>query len=136
MLAEFLMSESGLAVIGAAGGFMFRHIAENRKNNRDFQLASLSALSGAQDAAAARGGVGGTAMRRMIYGLVAFMFVSVVVAGFTGVPVVVEVVTQKGALFWKHSVTEFVSVDGVLFPPEVRKGFLALLGFYLGQGVK
>ena len=89
-----------------------------------------------RDAAAARSGVGGTWMRRAIYCLIAGMFASIVVAGFMEVPVVVEVERKVGFLFWRHMETFFETIQGVLFPVEIRQGFLALLGFYLGQGVK
>ena len=133
-MLDFLLSEAGISVLGAGGGFIARQYAESARATREFRLKAIKASTESMDAAATR--PGGVAMRRAIYGLVAFMFVAVIFAGFKGIPVVVETEVQKGLLFWKKTVTEFTEIHGVLFPPEARKGFLLILSFYLGQGVK
>lgn len=97
---------------------------------------TLKARDASMDAAAARTADGGKWMRRAIYFTVAFTIVAVIFAGFAEVPVVVENQVTKGIFFWKKTVTEFVTVNGVLFPVEMRKAFLMLCGFYLGQGIK
>lgn len=135
-MIEFLTSEAGIGVLGAGFGFIARHFAEQRKANHDMIMEAIRQRDDSMDRAAERTRDGGTWMRRALYFLMAIIFVSVIVAGFVGIPVVIEVVAQKGFLFWKHSVTDFVTVNGVVFPPEIRKAFLHFIGFYLGQGVK
>ena len=97
---------------------------------------TLKARDGSMDAAATRTSDGGKWMRRAIYFTIAFTIVAVIFAGYVNVPVVVENEVTRGILFWKKTITEFVTVNGVLFPVEMRKAFLMLCAFYLGQGVK
>ena len=75
---------------------------------------------------------GGTWVRRGIYLLVAFSFVSIIIAGFTGVPVVIENEITKGFLFWQRTTMEYVAVEGVPFLSVNKTAFLALVSFYLG----
>ena len=75
---------------------------------------------------------GGTWVRRGIYLLVAFSFVSIIIAGFAGVPVVVENEITKGFLFWQRTTMEYVAVEGVPFLSVNKTAFLALVSFYLG----
>jgi len=132
-----LFSEPILALIGTAIGWLFRQFAETRKANRDFQLAALKATGASMDAAAKRvDSKFGELMQQSIFLLVATMFLAVIVAGYVNVPVIVETVQTKGMLFWKRDVTEFASLQGVLFPQEVRQAFIIILTFYFGQAVK
>ena len=126
------MSEAGMTAISLLGGWLMRYMTERNKLFFD----TLKARDASMDAAAARTADGGKWMRRAIYITVAFTIVAVIFAGFAEVPVVVENQVVKGIFFWKKTVTEFVTVNGVLFPVEMRKAFLMLCGFYLGQGVK
>ncbi len=76
---------------------------------------------------------GGVWIRRAIYFLVAFSFVSIIVAGFAGHPVVIENEVTKGFLFWQRTVMEYVTVEGVPFLAVNKTAFLALVSFYLGS---
>ncbi len=117
------------------GGFLFRHIAEltkaaraNRKEGFELEEKSKEAASGRR---------GGTWMRRAIYGLVAFAFVSVILAGFLNRSVILEYELHRsllGLIEWDK--IKHVSVDGVVFLKENRTAFLRLVSFYLGQGVR
>jgi len=129
-MIAFLTSEAGLSLIGLVVGYFFRYNAERNAAIN----ARLVARDDSMDRASKRDG--GTWMRRAILGILAFVIVSVIFAGFVNVPVVVENEVTKGILFWKKAVTEFVTVNGVLFPSEVRKAFLMLCAYYLGQGTK
>lgn len=131
-MITFLTSEAGLSLITLLGGYVMRYNTERTKMMFDV----LKARDASMDAAAARTKDGGAWMRRALYFLMAFMFVTVLVAPFVGIPAVVEVEVSKGILFWKHTVKEFVEVTGVLLPIETRKALLMFLAFYLGQGVK
>ena len=131
-LITFLTSDAGMAAMGAVGGWVMRYQTE--KNRLFFEV--IKARDASMEAAAARTKDGGTWMRRAIFILIAFSLVSVIVAPFLGEPVIVENVVTKGILFWKRTVTEFVTIDGVLFPAEIRRAFLLLCAFYLGQGIK
>ena len=131
-----LTLEALIPIAGSGIGFMLRQFADTRREI--FEIAKQRAVltNAYQNAAAKRDDKGGTWMRRSIYFLIAGIFASVMVAGFMSVPVIVETEVTKGILFWKKVVTEFETINGVLFPVEIRQGFLALLGFYLGQGIK
>jgi len=129
-MIAFLTSEAGLSLIGLLTGYFFRYNAERNKAVND----RIAGRDDSMDRASKRDG--GTWMRRAIMGVVAFVIVAVIAAGFVNVPVVVENEVTKGILFWKKVVTEFVTVNGVLFPSEVRKAFLMLCAYYLGQGTK
>lgn len=135
-LLENLTLEALLPMVSGTLGFVFRAIADTRRELFEIAKERVQASDASRDAAAARSGAGGTWMRRAIYFLIAGMFAAIVVAGFLEVPVVVEVERKVGFLFWKHVETFFETINGLLFPVEIRQGFLALLGFYLGQGVK
>jgi Na+/H+ antiporter NhaD/arsenite permease-like protein len=130
-MLSFLTSEAGMSLIGLVMGFFFRQKAEREKAIN----ARVTGRDDSMDRAAARSS-GGTWMRRALFGLVAFVFVAVILAPFLNEPVIVENSVQKGILFWKRTVTEFVTVEGVLFPAEIRRAFLCFIAFYLGQGVK
>jgi len=131
-MMTWLMSEAGMAALGLLGGWLMRYQTEKNKHYFDVLMAREKSM----EAAAHRDGNGGTWMRRAIYLLIVFSFVSIVVAGFMDVPVVLEQTVTKGWLFWKKTVTEFVTINGVFFPPEIRRAFLLLCAFYLGQGVR
>jgi hypothetical protein len=131
-MLSFLTSEAGMALIGLVMGFVFRQKAEREKAVN----ARIVQSNGSMGAAAARTSNGGTWMRRALFGLIAFVFVAVILAPFLDEPVIVENSVQKGILFWRRTVVEFVSVDGVLFPAEIRRAFMAFIAFYLGQGVR
>lgn len=135
-MVEFLLSEPGLALVSPIVGNYFRQKAESLKATREFQLAVAQANSDSHDAAAARTEQGGTWMRRALYGLIAFMFVGLVVAGFAGVPIILEQEIPKGFLFWRHMETVYESVQGFLLPTEIRQALVVFIGFYLGQGVR
>jgi len=75
---------------------------------------------------------GGMWVRRAIYALVAFSFVSIIIAGFSGKPVIIENEVTKGMLFWQRTVMEYVAVEGVPFLAVNKTAFLALVSFYLG----
>tara|TARA_R110000823_G_scaffold297453_1_gene417574 strand:+ start:395 stop:790 length:396 start_codon:yes stop_codon:yes gene_type:complete len=75
---------------------------------------------------------GGVWVRRAIYALVAFSFVSIIVAGFMRVPVIIENEVTKGFLFWQRTAMEYIAVDGVPFLAVNKTAFLALVSFYLG----
>ena len=131
-MIAFLTSEAGLTMLSLFGGWVMRYQTEKNK----FFFETLKARDGSMDAAAKRTKDGGTWMRRAILGLVAFVLVMVILAPFFGEAVVIENAVQKGFWFWKKTVIEFVSVEGVLFPAEIRKAFIMLCAFYLGQGIK
>ena len=137
---SFLMSDAGMTAISLVGGFLMRAFAENEKR-KDIQhkrwVETVSVKDTSMNAAAERTqGNGGTWMRRAIFGLVAISLIIVWVAPFLDQSVFVEVDVEKGVLFWKKTVKEFVEVTGVLLPTETRQAFMLLCGFYLGQGVK
>lgn len=135
-MMDFILSEPGLAIIGPILGNYFRQKAESLKATREFQLAVANANSASHDAATARTKDMGTWMRRALYGLIAFVFVSLVVAGFMGIPIILEQEVPKGFLFWRHMETVYETVQGFFLPVEIRQSLIVFIGFYLGQGVR
>ncbi|MCH6256715.1 hypothetical protein MLD52_09165 [Puniceicoccaceae bacterium K14] len=126
-----------LTTMGISGslGFLFRHITELRNDNRRNSQENQKSHEESKDAAAKR--VGGTMMRRWIYALVAFAFISVIIAGFFKYPVVLEHQLDRnflGIIHWEK--IKYVTVNGVVMLKENRQAFLSLISFYLGQGVK
>lgn len=138
-MISFLTSEAGLTLISLVVGWWFRQQTESRNHSyklTELAIKKIKARDDSMNRAADRTKVGGTWMRRAIYVLVALMMGSMMLAGFMEKELLFEVETQKGILFWKRMVTEYVNATGVFLPPEVRKSFLMLCAFYLGQGVK
>lgn len=138
-MISFLTSEAGLTLVSLFVGWFFRWQTEGRKhqyNLNELAIKSLAARDDSMDRAYKRDKDGGTWMRRAIYILIAIMFIGFMVAGFLDKPLLFETEVTKGALFWKRTVVEYVNAVGVFFPPEIRKAFLMLCAFYLGQGVK
>lgn len=131
-LFEFLVSESGMALIGLVIGGIHRSKAQQY----EMMLGAITAKDDSRDKAAARTKDGGTWMRRALYFLMLFVFVTVLLAPFFGESVAVEQEVTKGILFWKKVVIEIVEIQAVLFPVEIRTAFLAFIGYYLGQGTK
>lgn len=135
-ILDFALSEPGLALISPMIGNYFRSKAEALKAEREFKLAAVRANTESHDAAAERTKDGGTWMRRALYGLIAFTFVSLAIAGFMEIPIILEQEVPKGFLFWRHMETVYDTVQGFLLPREIRQALIVFLGFYLGQGVK
>lgn len=121
---------------GMVGGFVARQLAESSRRNHEQKMAFISALTDAHDAAFTRTKDGGTWMRRAIYALVAFMFIMLAVAAVANIPVVVEVTRKTGWWIFSKDVTEFATIHGYFFPPEIRAALLGFIGAYLGQGIK
>lgn len=132
-MIAFFTSEAGMSLIGLILGWFFRY-----KQERDSQILELIArqnqnMNDAEKRTNRRFWVVGDTFRAMMLGLIVFSFVAVIIAGFVNVPVVLEVMHQRGWLFWKKDVSKFVEVNGVFFPPEIRKGLMLMMAFYLGQ---
>lgn len=135
-LLEFALSEPGLALISPMIGNFFRQRAESAKAKHERKLARAGVNIEIHDAAAARTKDGGTWMRRALYGLIAFTFVSLAIAGFMEIPIILEQEVPKGFLFWRHMETVYDTVQGFLLPREIRQALIVFLGYYLGQGIK
>lgn len=118
---------------GALAGFAFRQIAQVMATYQANLLSNQKASDESRDRAASRGGKW---IRRGLYMLVAAGFLSVIVAGFMEVPVVVETARKVGWWPFRQEITEFITIDGVLFLKENRQAFLAMLTFYFGQAIK
>jgi hypothetical protein len=127
----FRLAASAVGAIGKTFINLSTHRFEQAIHKHDAHEAS-------KEAASARGG---TLTRRWL--VVAVLMVTVGVfflPAITGDPIVVEVVREKGGFLWglwpKKEITEFITVNGPLFINENRRAFLAILSFYLGQGIK
>ena len=132
MLA-FLTSEAGMSLIGLVMGWFFRY-----KQERDAQIIDAlrygdQSMNQADERSNRTRWVVGDFFRGALLSLIIVSFLSVILAGFLNVPVVLETLHTRGWLFWKKEVSKFVEINGVFFPPEIRKSLLLMMAFYLGQ---
>jgi len=115
-------------------GFIFRQYAEATKAAWERSQNRHAAREQSQAAAASR--QGGTWMRRAIYGLLAFSVFAVMVGGFMQYPIVIENEMSRGWWIFRRTAVEYVTIEGIPFLKENRAAFLALISFYLGQGIR
>lgn len=132
-MISFITSEAGMSLIGLMMGWFFRY-----KTDRDAQILNLLSRNNQNmndaDGRANRGGWNvGDFFRGALLALIIISFLSVILAGFANVPVVLETMHERGWWFWKKPSTEFVEVNGVFFPPEIRKSLMLMMAFFLGQ---
>lgn len=129
-------------IAGSATGFIFRHMAENRKNAQEnFQraMALKKQAEASQSAAARRVPLdAGKGVRQII--VLAVLFGTILapfVLPFWGIPTIVEVDhTSPEFLFGLiPSNTEklFQTVNGYLYTSENRQILLSIVGFYFGS---
>ena len=76
---------------------------------------------------------GGVWLRRAVYFLVAFLFVSASLAAWFGLPVVIENEVTKGILFWKKTVIEYTQITGVPLLRVYSTAFTTIVGFVYGS---
>jgi hypothetical protein len=134
--ATDLMTLGGGALLGKAFStisFMLKALNDARKDAHMMNMEVFDAQERSMERAEKTSG--GVWMRRAIYFLVAFSFVSIVIAGWAGHPIVIEHETTKGILLWKRNVVEYVTVHGVPFLSANKTAFLAIVSFYLGAKV-
>lgn len=118
---------------GVTAGFLFRQVASVVSIISKAAGKKRDSNDDSRDKAASRGGAW---IRRGLYLLVAAGFLSVLLAGFMDIPVVVEITKKVGWWPFRSEHIEFVTVEGVLFIKENRTAFLAMLTFYFGQAIR
>jgi len=140
---DFMIPTELLTLIGGSfAGFLFRHMAENRKNAQEnFQRAmdsskqaEVSRTSAAQRVPIDIGkGVRQTIVLAVLFGTIIAPFV----LPFFGIPTIVEVqYTSPEWLFGlipSSSKTLFETINGYLFTTENRQILLAIVSFYFGS---
>ena len=129
-------------IAGSATGFLFRHMAENRKNAQENFQRLLDARKQADDSAnQARQRVPidtGKGVRQLIVLVVLFgTIIAPFILPFFGIPTVVEVqYTSPEWLFGlipSSSETIFQTVNGFLYTSENRQVLLAFVAFFFGS---
>lgn len=139
-----------LATLGGSGalGYLFRYLAESRRQSHQERLALLDqqrqdrqqAMDSADRAANRGADFGGTWTRRFIvFSIACALIYFLYFLAFSDTPIVVEVIKEKRGLLGLgplRQVTEFVTAQGFVILHELRLAFLAIIGFYFGQGVK
>ena len=131
-----ILTLGGGALIGkgfSTVSFLLKSLNDARKETHNILMAEFEANEGSMNRAEKTNG--GTWMRRAIYLLVAFSFVSIVIAGWMGEPIIIENIATKGLLFWKREVIEYTTINGVPFLDANKTAFLAIVSFYLGAKV-
>jgi len=127
---------------GSVAGFIFRHMAENRKNTQEnFQRAmdSHKQTEASRNAAVQRVPIdAGRGVRQTIVLVILFgTILAPFILPFFGIPTVVEVEhTSPEWLFGlipSNTTTLFQTVNGYLFTTENRQILVSIVGFYFGS---
>ena len=129
-------------IAGSATGFIFRHMAENRKNAQEnFQRAMAFKKQGesSQNAASKRVPIDvGKGVRQII--VIAVLFGTILapfILPFFGIPTIVEVEHTSPEFFFglipSSNSTIFQTINGYLFTTENRQILLSIVGFYFGS---
>lgn len=139
---DMIPTELITLIAGSATGFLFRHMAENRKNAQENFQRLLDARKQADDSAnQARQRVPidtGKGVRQLIVLVVLFgTIIAPFILPFFGIPTVVEVqYTSPEWLFGlipSSSETIFQTVNGFLYTSENRQVLLAIVAFFFGS---
>ena len=147
MISAFLNPEMLSLLTGSVTGFIFKSIAEKRKNDHEKFMRAMQAQEASDDSAnqAAQrvSDAGGKLVRRVI--VICILFATIVapfiIAFNDGITTVVEH-TETVYGWWDilklfpEEKTLFTEVDGFLFTPENRNILVTIVGFYFGQAVK
>lgn len=129
-------------IAGSATGFLFRHMAENRKNAQEnFQRLIDARKQADVSANQARQRVPidtGKGVRQLIVLVVLFgTIIAPFILPFFGIPTVVEV--QHSSPEWMFGLipatteTIFQTVNGFLYTSENRQVLLAIVAFFFGS---
>ena len=141
MLTSFLTPEF-LTLIGSSlTGFLFRYLAEKRKDQKEMferAMARSKRQDESADLAVKRVSVdAGKIIRRII--VVTILFGTILapfILPFFDIPTVVEVTEKSGSffgLFGGDTSIKFQEVYGYLFSEENRQILLTIVGFYFGN---
>tara|TARA_R100001443_G_scaffold116110_1_gene135640 strand:+ start:2120 stop:2566 length:447 start_codon:yes stop_codon:yes gene_type:complete len=141
MLTSFLTPEF-LTLIGSSlTGFLFRYLAEKRKDQKEMferAMARSKRQDESADLAVKRVSVdAGKIIRRII--VVTILFGTILapfILPFFDIPTVVEVTEKSGSflgLFGGDTSIKFQEVYGYLFTEENRQILLTIVGFYFGN---
>ena len=147
MISAFLNPEMLSLLTGSVTGFIFKSLAEKRKNDHEKFMRAMQAQEASDDSAnqAAQrvSDAGGKLVRRVI--VICILFATIVapfiIAFNDGITTVVEH-TETVYGWWDilklfpEEKTLFTEVDGFLFTPENRNILVTIVGFYFGQAVK
>ena len=147
MISAFLNPEMLSLLTGSVTGFIFKSMAEKRKNDHEKFMRAMQAQEASDDSAnqAAQrvSDAGGKLVRRVI--VICILFATIVapfiIAFSDGITTVVEH-TETVYGWWDilklfpEEKTLFTEVDGFLFTPENRNILVTIVGFYFGQAVK
>ena len=147
MLSAFLNPEMLSLLTGSVTGFIFKSMAEKRKNEQEKFMRVLQAQKASDDsanqAAERVSDAGGKLVRRCI--VICILFATIIapfiIAFNDGITTVVEH-TETVYGWWDllkmfpEEKTIFTEVDGFLFTPENRNILVTIVGFYFGQAVK
>ncbi len=147
MISAFLNPEMLSLLTGSVTGFIFKSMAEKRKNDHEKFMRAMQAQEASNDSAnqAAQrvSDAGGKLVRRVI--VICILFATIVapfiIAFNDGITTVVEH-TETVYGWWDilklfpEEKTLFTEVDGFLFTPENRNILVTIVGFYFGQAVK
>lgn len=146
-MIEGLLTTEFLSLIGGSvTGFIFKSLAEKRRNEQERFTRLLDANKASNEsynqASQRIGSDAGKVVRRFIVLCILFgTIIAPFILPFFSVPTVVELVENKPhfldffGLFGTYKNTTFVPVDGYLFTTENRQILVTIVGFYFGSAV-
>lgn len=139
---DMIPTELITLIAGSATGFIFRHMAENRKNAQEnFQraMAFKKQATASQDAAIKRVPIDtGKGVRQMIVLVVLFgTIIAPFVLPFWGISTIVEVDHTSPELLFglipSSNEKIFQTINGYLYTSENRQILLSIVSFFFGS---
>jgi len=118
-------------LISTVGGAYIRMRTDNQKDLADERLARTGALQSARDFK----GPQVSWMRKFITMSFIGMAFIILLAPMFNLPTVVPVEVTTGFLFWKETVTEYITLEGMVTPEYLPFTIMSIVGFYFGNSM-
>ena len=118
-------------LISTVGGAYIRMRTDSQKDLADERLAR----TGAMQAARSFQGPQVSWMRKFITMSFIGMAFIILLAPMFNLPTVVPVEVTTGILFWKETVTEYITLEGMVTPEYLPFTIMSIVGFYFGNSM-
>jgi len=118
-------------LISTVGGAYIRMKTDTQKDLAEERLARAGALQTARSFQ----NPGANWMRRFITMSFIGMAFIILLAPMFNLPTVVPVEVTSGILFWKETVTEYVTLEGMVTPEYLPFTIMSIVGFYFGNSM-
>jgi hypothetical protein len=118
-------------LISTVGGAYIRMRTDGQKDLADERLARAGMVQSARDFK----GPQVSWMRKFITMSFIGMAFIILLAPMFNLPTVVPVEVTTGILFWKETVTEYVTLEGMVTPEYLPFTIMSIVGFYFGNSM-